>query len=215
MSFVNYFKENYYEKLKTPTPGNPVRDRSDSMLKVFELLESKNKKNIRIIETGTIRPDHGNLCFGDDGCSTIIFDDFITRFNNNTIGAGDSLFHSVDINEVNCEYAAGKTGKYTIIHQSDSVKFLSDIYNKNTIDLLYLDSYDVQKGNYHDSSLHHLMELTAAMNKLTKESIIVIDDYDAFFDGGKTGKGVYVKQFLDKIGANIIFSGYQLVFQLP
>lgn len=50
MSFLDYFKENIYEKLKTPNGNNPIRDRSESMLKIFELLEQKEE--VYILESG-------------------------------------------------------------------------------------------------------------------------------------------------------------------
>lgn len=224
MNFIEYFKENFYQKLKTPSnPDHPVRDRSDSMLKIFELLEfSRSNAEFPechctyIVETGSMRCEHGEMNFGGDGASTFIFDSYINYLVNNNVVFGYSEFDSVDINQDSCDYAVKNVhSKSTKIHCSDSVLFLSNLNKIKTIDLLYLDSFDVERGNHHPSSLHHLMELTASMKHLRPGSLVCVDDYDAFFDDGKSGKGVYIKQYFDKLGIEPIFEGYQLLYQMP
>lgn len=207
MSFIQHFKENYYQKLLTPNGNNPVRNRADSLLKVFELLESKYSADdiINIVESGCSRPDHGHLCFGDDGSSTIIFNDFVRQCNNN------SRFHSVDISAENCQYAKAYTDPtFTKIHCGDSVTFLASLPPTFKINLLYLDSWDVLKENPLPAQHHALMELAASMNKLIPGSIVLVDDFRGFFDNGETGKGWLVKQFMEKIDAELIIDGYQL-----
>ena len=66
--------------LKLWSSGNPIRDRATSFLTVFEELDKKEDKNFYIVETGCMRPDHGSMAFGDDGCSTYIFDQFINHY---------------------------------------------------------------------------------------------------------------------------------------
>ena len=68
------------------------------------------------------------------------------------------------------------------------------------IDFLYLDSYDIERDNPHPSQLHHVKELCAVIKHLRKGSIVCVDDHDAFFTGGKIGKGNYVKEFMETIG---------------
>lgn len=207
MKFTDYFKENYSQRLRTPAGNNPVRDRSDSMLMAFELLEAMGDKAVTIVETGTLRSDHGDLSYGDDGASAAIFDKFMA-FNKGS-------FHSVDINPANVEYAKTKTEPlYTTIHCTDSVKFLNGFHESRKIDLLYLDSMDIFKCDPHPSALHHVFELLAAQKNLIPGSIVIIDDADAFFDGGKTGKAMYIREYFTKIGKEPIFDGYQLVYQI-
>ena len=95
---------------------------------------------------------------------------------------------------------------------SDSVKFLWNFPEDRKIDFLYLDSYDVRKDNPHPSQLHHVKELCAVIDKLGEGSIVCIDDHDAFFTGGQIGKGTYVKDFMENIGAECIHEGYQIVW---
>ena len=67
MTFIPYFKEHFYQALLTPNGNNPVRNRADSLLLVFEELEKMDKMDkpyYRILETGCMRADHGSLAFG-------------------------------------------------------------------------------------------------------------------------------------------------------
>jgi hypothetical protein len=200
--------------LLKPNGNNPVRNRADSFLKVFELLDERAgkvyslapEKQFNILETGCMRADHGQLCFGDDGCSTYIFDDFINKMGGN--------FYSVDINPENVKYAISMTSDRANVVCGDSVSRLMLFPESKKFDLIYLDSFDIERGNPHPSQLHHLKELCAVMKNTEPSTIIMVDDHDAFFTGGQIGKGTYVKSFMQDIGAKIIHEGYQIVFQL-
>lgn len=210
MKFLDYFNNNFYDKLLTPAPGNPIRNRADGFKKIFKLLddiaEEEKIKKFYIVETGTTRPDHGNLCFGDDGAATYIFDQFINFY--------DGEVNSVDINPINVEYCRSVVSEKTKVFCSDSVKFLWEIPENKKIDLLYLDSFDIFKDNPHPSQLHHIKELCASINKLKSGTIIAVDDHDAFFTGGEIGKGNYVKDFMNSIKATLIHEGYQIIWRL-
>ena len=80
MTFLKKFNRTYYNKLLSPAGSNPVRDRASSFEIIFEELEKKEDKNFLVVETGTMRADHGQLAFGDDGASTYILDDFINYY---------------------------------------------------------------------------------------------------------------------------------------
>jgi len=69
-NFSDTFKKEFYQKLLTPNGSNPVRNRADSLLIAFQELDSMNKERYTILETGCMRGDHGEWCFGDDGCAT-------------------------------------------------------------------------------------------------------------------------------------------------
>lgn len=204
--FSKIFQEKYYQKMISPAGNNPVRNRADSFLKIFELLEQKKDKSFYIVETGTTRSDHGHLAFGDDGASTYIFDQFINHY--------DGEVNSVDINSTNVNYCLSIVSEKTKVFCSDSVKFLWNLSENKKIDFLYLDSYDIEKNNPHPSQLHHVKELCAAVNKLKSGSIVAVDDHDAFFTGGQIGKGNYVKDFMSDIGATLVYEGYQIVWVL-
>jgi hypothetical protein len=155
-----------------------------------------------IVETGCARQENN---FEGDGMSTTIFDTFIDYH------GGE--FYSVDINSDNIRFAAA-TAKKANLTCSDSVKFLHQqskvwVSQNRKIDLLYLDSFDFDMANPHPSSLHHIFELTAIMPCLREGTMICVDDN---FD--TVGKGEYVKQFMDLIGKERIYIGYQWVWKL-
>jgi hypothetical protein len=204
MTYSKRFSSKFFAKLLQPAPGNPVRDRATSFELIFELLDQKEDKNFLIVETGCMRADHGQLAYGDDGASTFIFDDFINFY--------DGEVYSVDIKPENVAHAQKMVSDKTKVVCSDSVKFLWNFPEDRKIDFLYLDSYDVRKDNPHPSQLHHVKELCAVIDKLGEGSIVCIDDHDAFFTGGQIGKGTYVKDFMENIGAECIHEGYQIVW---
>ena len=204
MTYSKRFSSKFFAKLLQPAPGNPVRDRATSFELIFELLDQKEDKNFLIVETGCMRADHGQLAYGDDGASTFVFDDFINYY--------DGEVYSVDIKPENVAHAQKMVSDKTKVICSDSVKFLWNFPEDKKIDFLYLDSYDVRKDNPHPSQLHHVKELCAVIDKLDEGSIVCIDDHDAFFTGGQIGKGTYVKDFMENIGAECIHEGYQIVW---
>ncbi len=203
-SFVEHFKKEYFQKLITPIGDNPVRNRADSLLKVFEMLETINCPTI--VETGCARKDHGELNFAGDGVSTLILDDFISK--------QGGMFYSVDINKENCDYARTLIKSHnSSVYCEDSVKFLYEFKKRNLkIDLLYCDSFDIIEFAPIPSQLHHLKEVAGAMQSLNKNALILVDDHQAFFNN--IGKGDFVKSFMVDIGAKILHEGYQILFQL-
>jgi hypothetical protein len=198
MKFSTIFKQQYYQKMLTPGhPLNPVRNRADNFLYVFEYLE--NIPNPVILETGVMRPDHGDMAFGDDGCSTFLFDQFIN------IHGG--TFTSVDINETNCNHARSKISNKSTVVCSDSVTFLWDY--KQPIDMVYLDSFDLDTKNPQPSQIHHLKELCSIMKNLQPHTLIVIDDHMV---KDNMGKGYLIKEFMQQINKFPLFENYQLGF---
>lgn len=197
--FLDKFNNYYAPRLISPAGSNPVRDRASTLRIVFE--ELNDKKDVVFVETGTTRGDHGHLAFGDDGCATVIFDDYVSM--------NGGLVYTVDIEMKNCEHCKTIVSDNVKIYNDDSVHFLWN-YNGPAIDVLYLDSFDFPRDNQHPSKLHHVKELTAATKHLKDGSIILIDDHDAFLDGSGNGKGSYVKDFMENIGAEKLFEGYQI-----
>jgi len=161
-----------------------------------------NIDNPLIVETGCARQEDN---FEGDGMSTTIFDTFVDYH------GGD--FYSVDINPENVRFATAKSKKANIFC-GDSVSFLyyqsqAWMAQNRKIDLLYLDSFDFDMGNPHPSSLHHIFELTAIMPCQKPGTMICVDDN---FD--TVGKGGYVKEFMNLINKDRIYSGYQWVWKL-
>ena len=190
MNYIDTFEEKYAPHLA---------DRTETFREMFLYLDSLSKDFYTIVETGTTR-NPGN--FLGDGCSTIMFDEYI----NTKI---DGLLYTVDISLEACNVASSITSDKTIVTLGDSVEFLSNFEFPEQIDLLYLDSYDFDFNNPHVSSLHHIKELTAIYARLQSGTMIVVDDN--FRDG--TGKGAYVRSFLDNVGDTLIMDSYQLVYR--
>ena len=118
------------------------------------------------------------------------------------------VVRSCDISRENCELAQR--------HCSDKVQFLigdsvhSLLSFNEPADLLYLDSFDLDWNNPHPSALHHLQELASAARLLTNKSVVLIDDC-----GVNGGKGLYVTNWLMRIGAKLVMRHYQHLWELP
>ena len=186
--FLNLYLQELYNKLSI---------RKDSFLYIFIYLIKKNKSFYNIIETGCTR----KMTDYDDGMSSILFDRFINCY--------DGKLTTIDISKKNCELCRENVSPKTYVYNMDSVEFLYNYNDNIDIDLLYLDSYDLDWDKPHKSSLHHLKELCAIIHKLKKGCIIMIDDNNNGF-----GKGQYVADFLENIGAKLLFSGYQIAYEL-
>lgn len=162
----------------------------------------KNKTNPLIVETGCVRQLND---FGA-GMSTVIFDQYIQNY------GGEC--YSIDINPMNVALAKNITRNVKVVC-CDSISYLFGMNNQLTkigkqIDLLYLDSFDLDASNSHPSSLHHILELLCIWPSCSSSTIIAVDDN--LEDG--TGKGKYVKQFMSNIGIKPIYDGYQIVWEL-
>ena len=107
------------------------------------------------------------------------------------------------------DYCRGKIAWTASPWDMDSVEFLYKYKPTEDIDLLYLDSYDLDWNNPIPSALHHMKELCAIISKLKKGCIILIDD-----NNNNIGKGQFVSNFLDNIGAKQLFSEYQIAYEL-
>lgn len=198
MKFSQIFKDKYYPLMFRPgNPINPIRRRGDNFLFIFEYLEKID--NPTILETGVMRPDHGDMAFGDDGCSSFLFDQFIN------IHGGS--FTSVDINEKNCSHARNKVSGKSKIICSDSVPFLWNY--KGNVDMIYLDSFDLDLKNPMPSQIHHLKELCAIIKNFHSNTLIVIDDN---ISSDNMGKGFLIKEYMAQIGKKPIFENYQIGF---
>lgn len=213
MTYSKRFSSKFFAKMLQPgSINNPVRNRASSLELVFEILDEKKTKDFFIVETGCMRADHGQIALGDDGASTFIFDDFINYYDGNVV--------SVDINPNNAKHANELTSDRTEVYCSDSVEFLWNLPEKRKIDLLYLDSFDFEPEDPIPSQKHHLKELCAAMTKLRKGSLIVVDDnantpeFEWFTKIAQGGKAGFVKDFMKSIGVEPLYDGYQIVWQL-
>jgi hypothetical protein len=122
-----------------------------------------------IVETGTLHEDNN----WGAGMSTLIFGHVAHMFG--------AHVYSVDIKQAFIDGARKITDKYndSITYTcQDSLVYLSNFPGK--IDLLYLDSYDYpmfpHEGDPKLAQEHQFKEYLAAKNKLTKDSIVLLDD---------------------------------------
>lgn len=192
-----------------------LQHRAASFRMAFEHLERLGRPAC-IVETGCVR-NQGT--FTGEGQSTVLFDKWSECI------AG-SLVHSVDISPDSTSLCKSIVSSRVQVHTSDSVTFLRHqcgalIRPFASIDLLYLDSYDVDVENPHDSAMHHMKELLAVAPLVTSQTFILVDDSPttaSFFIEGQLklvtpqrigGKGKYIASYMENIGAKPLYQGYQ------
>lgn len=150
-----------------------------------------------IVETGSLRSP-GNIA--GDGNATMLFDEL-------TATAGRVI--SIDVNAdcgANIEYHCGSQVEFM---QGDSLDVLRQLAGKlSNVDLLYLDSLDVDFEHDELAARHALKECQYAMHMLGKRALIAVDDNDF---GGR-GKGRLVGQFAEVKGWPLVLDGYVKVW---
>lgn len=177
--------------------------RAESFGLMFNRLMGTGRSDLTIVETGCLRAP-GN--WQGDGQSSFMFDALVTR-------QGGS-FLSVDASVDSVKAARQACSSRSNIVLNDSVAFLhslSDLGSTRRIDLLYLDSFDLDWSNPLPSAIHHMKELTAAWPLLGRGSLVCVDDYNVSGDR-PGGKGLIVDDFLANIRARVLFEGYQKVW---
>ncbi len=181
--FLNKFIEDYQYLLNK---------RFVTFYQIFDYLESLDKDYYSIVETGCVR-DVNN--YSGDGCSTLLFDRYLNHRN--------GILRSVDINLETINNAKNFVSDKVILNCEDSVKYLYSL--KLDIDLLYLDSFDLNWNNPHPSAFHHIKELLAISSNLKNGTLIVVDD-----NANNTGKGQYLADYMANIGKTTLFNDYQI-----
>lgn len=201
----------YFETFAAPL----LQHRAASFRMAFEHL-SKLQRPVCIVETGCVR----NLgTFTGEGQSTVLFDKFSEMI-------PGTVVHSVDISPENTRTCKSIVSDRVTVHTSDSVSFLRGQCAKiiepyDSIDLLYLDSHDVDMHNPHDSALHHLKELLAAAKLLRTDTLILVNDSPtnaSFILDSQIklvtsqkvgGKAKYIAEYMESTGARPLYHGYQ------
>ena len=191
--------------------------RVDTFSKMFEYLDRFDRP-VGIIETGCTR--HPNS-FKRDGASTVLFDKY-AEFH------PGSVVYTVDINPEATSVCRSLVSERVKIETADSVAFLSRLSNDRPadlafVDLVYLDSYDLDWENVTPSATHHLKELVAIIPLVSAETLVVVDDSPQSFFGVVSetrfnsvgipgtvgGKGKYVAEYAAQVGAEPLFQFYQ------
>jgi hypothetical protein len=159
-------------------------------------------RSILVVETGCLRVP-GN--WEGDGQSTFMFDALVRMY-------GGVLF-SIDVSSESVDSARRVCSSATQLIENDSVSALhalAQIVSKQ-IDLLYMDSFDLDPENPLPSAIHHALELTAVRPLIGPGTVVCVDDYAV---GETGGKGMIVDRFLSNIRAQVLYSGYQKVWRL-
>lgn len=180
-------------------------------------LNGLNTSPAIIVETGT-------SAWGTD--STRLWNSYVSSFGGN--------LYSVDIRPEPRE-VLGNLGPFTKLFVDDSVNFLKNLHHHNVskVDLVYLDSFDIDWQNPYPAMKHGLLEFEAIEKYLKPGSIIVIDDTPSskiFIPeeaheivhkvkseiGVVPGKGALVlsKIMLKPNNFKIIYHHYNLVFRV-
>jgi hypothetical protein len=140
--------------LRSGNPGHPNKRAFEVVLKNF------NEVPLNIVETGT-------SAWGAD--STRLWDEYVRN--------SGGRVRSVDLRPDPSVQLRGKLSKNTELSIGDSVEFLQSLYyNKESVDLIYLDSYDVDWENPEPAELHGEAEFKIAMELVRIGGIILIDD---------------------------------------
>ncbi|HEV2129117.1 MAG TPA: class I SAM-dependent methyltransferase [Thermomicrobiales bacterium] len=156
-----------------------------------------------IVETGTLRwvesLEHG---WEGDGNATYIFGEVLQEF-------GGHLW-TCDADPVAIAESREGTKRFadhiTYVNQ-DSVAFLDSF--DHPIDLLYLDSMDCpREGDASAAQAHNLRELQAALPKLSRNGVTLIDD-NGYPNGGKALKS---KQHLAEQGWLCLYDAQQTLW---
>jgi hypothetical protein len=198
--------------------AGPLGVREKTFRKIFEYLDQISHPLI-IVETGCARSP-GN--WQGDGQSTVLFDKYIS------LRDAESVVYSVDISPNAIARAKQSVSPRVQFTQDDSVKFLKQLAGRladesKTIDMLYLDSFDLDWVYWYPSAVHHLKELCAAMRSIRKDTLVAVDDSpldgpfitqspsQLHFVSAPTvgGKGRLVAEFATACGAKLEFSEYQ------
>lgn len=173
--------------------------RAEGFAAIFDALKGRDHPP-RILATGSIRMP-GN--WSGDGQSTFLLDAFVT--------ARCGWLTSIDINMDSIDTARRACSHSTQLVINDSVAALNALcpFMNNPVDLLYLDSFDVDPDAPQPSAIHHIMELLAARPALRPGSIIAVDDYSIGRDGGK---GMIINEYFSRSSATVLYEGYQKVW---
>jgi hypothetical protein len=158
-------KFNFDEFMKPYDKYAPEGDSRRSFYKYATNFLVELNRPIVIVETGTMH--------GSQGAFTLIFADLIKNW------TGGRLI-TIDISEDHLNLSKQNTKEYSSVIEyilSDSVKYLESISHvSNKIDLLYLDSFDLDVTDPLPSEIHHLRELTAVYSNLSNNVLIGVDD---------------------------------------
>jgi len=150
-------------------PYTEIVPRDDARMPFYEFVCNhliNLNRPILVIETGAM--------WSIQGAFTLVFADLIKNY------TGGKII-TIDISEEHLNRAKENTKDFSDVIEyilSDSVEYLSSLTKEtmSDIDLLYLDSFDLDALDPLPSEIHHLRELLAVYKHLRQDSIIGVDD---------------------------------------
>jgi hypothetical protein len=154
-------KDNTYEMFTGI--GKPMHLNYLTFKELFKNMDGK--KDLIILETGIASAGTN---------STYLFDQYIRKYG--------GKFWSVDINKGLVDAHQGNMCSGTTLVCDDSVNFLKSWVQNNSeknVDVIYLDSYDLDWYNPQPSAIHGLNEYLALLPVLKKDTLLLIDDTPA------------------------------------
>jgi hypothetical protein len=209
MTWLKHYRDNYYDLLNPQVSGakrgltEGLYQRAEGFNLVFAYLESLEKDQYHIIETGTLR-NPGNW---KDGQSARLFTEFVDH-------------HGGSVRSVDIDPSAVNSARNAIQSTNfestclDSVIYLATQLDLDRVDLFYLDSYDVKWNDDHLSAEHHLREFQVIEPNLKPGSMVVIDDNSRFLESNRrTGKGHYIADYLQAKGHEPLYDAYQIIYR--
>ena len=204
--YLAYFEKTYKKKLNTNfiIHGTQVH-RYDGFRKIFETLLNNKNGGFTIVETGALRIKHN----WTDGQSSLLFYEFLALFGGKLISIDNDKDAIKTCGEILSEEVP-KTGKagFTLI-KGDSIKELSRL--DEHVDLLYLDTYDIDINNPNLSMEHYLKELAATDRIITKSKDLLVATDDNF---EKFGKGKFIIAWAKKTNQDILLENFQTLVRV-
>lgn len=194
--------QDFFERLVAPR----LKHRAETFRAAYRHLLAHRPSNMTVLETGCLR-SAGN--WAGDGQSTLQFEHLVRRCGGHVI--------SMDLSPVSIAIAHYFCPTVQLV-LSDSVKylnFLSEHASGMSVDLLYLDSLDIDPDDPLRSAEHHLRELSAAWPLLHKGSLVFIDDHNCPTERGSLSKSTLANEWLADRGAIKIAEAYQIVWAVP
>jgi len=179
--------------------------RADTFRTTYRHLLAHRPQNITVLETGCLR-SAGN--WAGDGQSTLQFEYLVRRCGGHVVSVDYSPL-SVAVAHYLCPAV-----HFVLSDSVSYLRFLSDQAPCLRVDLLYLDSMDIDLDHPLRSAEHHLRELSAAWPLLRPGSLVLIDDHDCPTDAGRVSKSTLANEWLERHGAAKIAEGYQIVWEI-
>lgn len=162
----------------------------------FRLLADSLPDNCMIVETGTIR-EAGN--WAGDGQSTLVWN----------MAAGVLAGHvtTIDIDPIGAQLVDELDLNHTTAITGDSLEVLRKL--SAPVDLLYLDSFDIDFNHPEPAQDHHLREIAAAWHLCRPGTVVAVDD-----NLPHAGKGRRVAEFLLARNAEPISDTYVTAWRI-